>query len=316
MNTPIFEHDDEIGWKLAPNVDASLSALEYAIRVRTDAMGLRTSGHSDTWRSVPRRVLVSGDSFAFGWGVEGDEMLSARLQDGLAARGVQTAVLTAGVPGYSTDQHYLLWRRLEPQLGPEAVVLLLSDNDPPPDNASSASMDGAIYSKPFFHVTNGALELHGVPVPQKQLLPSPSFESLKARLRPLATYALARQFNNAFNAPRAPEREPTPPAAVTELSVTGAILATFNRELRARGGKLLVVLIPSRTVRDAVALICADEGIAFLDLGPTFRGPSRSDIQVRRPLERQRPPGGRGCDRAGPHRAVERKLVSAGVSKD
>jgi hypothetical protein len=153
------------------------------------------------------------------------------------------------------------------------VVLLLSDNDPPPDNASSASMDGAIYSKPSFFITTDGLELRGVPVPDKQLLPTTSLESLKARLRPLATYALARQFNAAVRAPQAPEREHTPAASADALSVTGAILATFSRELRARGGTLLVVLIPShRTVRDAIALMCAEEGIAFLDLGPTFAG--------------------------------------------
>jgi hypothetical protein len=235
-------------------------------------MGLRTSGRTDAWRSASHRLLVAGDSFAFGWGVDGDQMLSARLQDALAARGVQAAVLSAGVPGYSTDQEYLLWRRLEPQVRPEVVVLLMSGNDPPADNMPTVNMSGAIYSKPFFRVSNGGLELRGLPVPDKQPLAPASLQPLKARLRPLAAYALARQFNATVRAPRTPVSEPAPAMTADALPVTGAILAAFNRELRAEGGKLLVVLIPCPDVRDALAWICSEEGIAFLDLGPAFAG--------------------------------------------
>jgi lysophospholipase L1-like esterase len=273
VEAQVVDHDDELGWKLRPNVEARSSALEYTIAIRTDALGLRASGRTDAWRSASHRLLVAGDSFAFGWGVEGSQMLSARLQDALGARGVQAAVLTSGVPGYSTDQEYLLWRRLEPQVRPEVVILLLSGNDPPADNASTVAMGAAIYSKPVFHVADGGLELRGVPVPDKQSAIVPTaFEPLKARLRPFATYALARRFNTTLRAPRAAEGGPAPAIAIDTLPVTGAILAAFNRELRAQGGKLLLVLIPSPTVRDALSKICKDEGIAFLDLDPVFAG--------------------------------------------
>jgi lysophospholipase L1-like esterase len=235
-------------------------------------MGLRTSGHTDAWRSIPRRVLIMGDSFAFGWGVEGEEMVSARLQEALAARDVQAAVLSGGVPGYSTDQEYLLWQQLEPKVHPQVAVVLISGNDPPADRAASVNMSGAIYSKPFFRVAGAGLELHGVPVPDKQPLPSSSssLEPVKARFRPLAAYALVRQFISSVRSSPAPDGETV--SAVDMLSVTGAILAAFNRDLRARGGQLLVVLIPSPDVREAVARICGEEGIRFLDLGPAFAG--------------------------------------------
>ena len=272
VDAQIFEHDNELGWKLEPNVEALSSELEFAVTIRTDARGLRTSGRTDIRRSGSHLVLVAGDSFAFGWGVEADQTLSARLQAALAARGVQAAVINAGVPGYSTDQEYLLWRRLEP-LGPEAVVLLLSSNDPPADKLSSVNMSGATYSKPFFQVTNGELELHGVPVPDKQPVVAPSsLEPLKASLRPLAAYALGRRFNTTLHAPSASESGPEPAVATDSIPITGAILAAFNRELRAQGGKLLVALIPSPTVRDALSQICNREGIAFLDLDRAFAG--------------------------------------------
>ena len=152
------------------------------------------------------------------------------------------------------------------------TVLLISGNDPPADNVSSVNMSGAIYSKPFFRISPDRLELAGVPVPDKQPLPASSVEPLKALVRPLAMFALARQFNTTVRAPRGPERQPAPVVGDETLSVTGAILRAFNRELRAQGGKLLVVLIPSPTIREALAKICGDEGIAFLDLETTFAG--------------------------------------------
>ena len=273
VDAQVVAYDEELGWKLQPNIDVPSSQLEFGLRVRTDAMGLRTSGHTDTWRSIPRRVLVAGDSFAFGWGVEGDQMFSARLQDALAANNVQAAVLNAGVPGFSTDQEYLLWRRLEAQVRPEVVVLLISGNDPPSDNTSSVPMNGAIYSKPFFRITSSGLELRGVPVPDKQPAFEPSsLEPFKARLRPLAAYALGRQFNTRLHAPPSRENAPAIAAPSDSLTMTRSILAAFSRDLRAGGGTLLVALIPSPSLRDGLARICGAEGIAFLDLGPAFEG--------------------------------------------
>jgi hypothetical protein len=181
VDAPIVEHDDELGWKLRPNIDLQSSAYEFTMNVRTDALGLRVSQRARDWRSAPQRVLVAGDSFAFGWGVEADEMLSTRLEGNLAANGADVAVLTAGVPGYSTDQELLLSRRLEATVRPALVILLMSSNDPPADSLSSVPMNGAIYSKPLFILNGRELELHGVPTPDKQPLPTSVFEPLKAR---------------------------------------------------------------------------------------------------------------------------------------
>jgi hypothetical protein len=271
VDAQIFEHDSQLGWRLKPGVVALSSAFEYAITVRTDAMGLRVEEDASAQREVPHRVLVVGDSFAFGWGVEGDETFAARLQEELVARGLQASVLNAGVPGYSTDQEFLFWRRLHAQLRPEVVILLVSSNDPPADSVDSVVMSGAIYSKPLFSVHAGHLELRGVPVADKQPLPTSPLEPLRGRLRPFATYALARQFNTFVRAPR-PSGNPAPAVSLEAMSSTRVILGAFNRELGAAGGRLLVALIPSPTVRDSFAKICEDEGVAFLDLEPTFAG--------------------------------------------
>lgn len=69
---------------------------DYVYTVHTDALRLRR-----TWTSGASHptVLVLGDSFAHGIGVEDDEALPSMLARGLAARGRPAHVLNGGVPG-------------------------------------------------------------------------------------------------------------------------------------------------------------------------------------------------------------------------
>jgi lysophospholipase L1-like esterase len=263
----VYAYDPELGWALRPNIEAQSSSLEFAYTISTDRMGLRRTGAADVWQSAARRILLVGDSFAFGWGVNGDDMLSSRLERALASTGSAAAVRTAGVPGYSTDQEYLSWKRLDAQLDPSVVIVLMGNNDPPADNASTVRMGNASYSKPRFRVgEGGALALEGTPVPDKQLVVAPTpLEPIKARARTLAAYALAKRFRDARQFSAAAAAAP-PPFDAAALGTTAAILAAFNRDAQAHGAALLVVLIPGPTLSAPLAAICRDAGIAFLDL--------------------------------------------------
>jgi lysophospholipase L1-like esterase len=267
----VFAHDPELGWVLRPHLEAEASNLEFAYTIRTDALGMRTAGSEPRRQSTGPRLLVVGDSFAFGWGVSDDEMVSSRLQDELRTRGLPVSVLTAGVPGYSTDQEYLLWKRLDAQVDPAVVIVLMSSNDPPADNASAVSMGVATYSKPRFAVSNeGALAVGGTPVPDKQqVVPRTALEPVKGYARTFASYALAKRFRDArltSTAAAVPTIPPDPPS----LATTAAILGAFNRDVRAQGASLLVVLIPSPALGAPLAEICRAARIAFLDLTPAF----------------------------------------------
>ena len=266
----VYVYDPGLGWALRPNVEARSSTLEFAYTISTDRLGLRRADPGDLWHSAARRILIVGDSFAFGWGVSSDEMLSSRLQRALGNSGGSAAVLTAGVPGDSTDQEYLAWKRLDSQVDPAVVIVLMGNNDPPADNASTVRMGNASYSKPRFRAgTGGTLALEGTPVPDKQLVISPTpLEPLKVRARTLASYALAKQFRDG----RQFSAAPPPQFDAAALETTAAILAAFNRDAQAHGADLLVVLIPGPTLSAPLAAICRDAGIAFLDLTPRFAG--------------------------------------------
>jgi lysophospholipase L1-like esterase len=77
-----------------------------------------------------RRLLILGDSFTFGHGVEGLEAYPQRIEEVLRAEGQpELTVVNAGVPGYGTRQETLWFERILNQVLPDAVLLGFFVND-------------------------------------------------------------------------------------------------------------------------------------------------------------------------------------------
>ncbi len=95
--------------------------------------GLRRDGRP--WWTLPARtpppgtprLLVLGDSFAFGFFVDDHQTFSARLARRPTPAPVE--VLNAGVPGYSAAQGLLYLRELLPSTNPDAVAIAFGTND-------------------------------------------------------------------------------------------------------------------------------------------------------------------------------------------
>jgi lysophospholipase L1-like esterase len=99
---------------------------------RTNSLGLR-SPEIDAADSTATRILVTGDSFAFGWGVRESESFPRRLEEMLRERlpGRRIDVVNAAVPGYSVWQQRAMVERLAEEMRPDAVVCTFSlSNDP------------------------------------------------------------------------------------------------------------------------------------------------------------------------------------------
>jgi len=272
----IFRHDSELGWTLLPHAHAWHSQLDFGITIDTDDLGLRTPPGRDARadRRPQRSVAVLGDSFAFGWGVDGGEMFSSALGRELTGRPETYSVRTLGVPGYSTDQEYLQWRRLSPELRADRVVLLFHESDLPGNVQDSVVMGRITYFKPRFTLVDGRLPPAATPVPDKQQ-PAPGlFDALKRPFGSLATYALAQTaFRKLVPVPDEPasDRRSTP--------LADALLAALDADVRATGASLLVALIPAdaATAR-TVKAICDAHRIEFLDLEPAFHSQSGYEL--------------------------------------
>ena len=97
--------------------------------IAVNALGLRGPERRVSKPPGTRRILLLGDSFAFGWGVEQEETFGARLERQLAPRGGPVEVWSAAVPGWSTDQQYLYLRLRGLVLEPDLVLLAVGEND-------------------------------------------------------------------------------------------------------------------------------------------------------------------------------------------
>jgi lysophospholipase L1-like esterase len=151
----LFQHDAELGWAPIPNASAAFTGTR-TVTVRNNSLGLR-----DMEPAAARKptVLFLGDSFVWGYDVEANE----RFTDLLRAELPAARIVNAGVPGYGTDQEYLLLARIWRAIEPDAVVLIVSDNDRA-DN--SANMRNGGYYKPYLaHAADGAWRFAGQPAP-------------------------------------------------------------------------------------------------------------------------------------------------------
>jgi len=128
VRDPIRHH------RLLPNSYAELRQRDFAYLQRVNNLGLRGA---DTTLEKPAgtiRVLMLGDSFTMGKGVEDDETFSALLERSLqramdTCGGPRVEVLNAGIDSYAPILSYLHLKSELLQLGADVVVLNLDNSD-------------------------------------------------------------------------------------------------------------------------------------------------------------------------------------------
>ncbi|HEY3354347.1 MAG TPA: SGNH/GDSL hydrolase family protein [Polyangia bacterium] len=254
-----YLHDPLLGWRNRPGAAGRIEAPDYACTVALDADGRRITAARP--RQPSRRLIVAGDSVAFGYGVEADESFAARLQ----AAHPDVEVVNLAVVGYGTDQELLALRRelaRPAPARPTTVLLAFYVND----LHDNLAVNRWGYRKPRFDVAaDGALTLTGTPVPPPQ--GSPRVNVLDDRLAThWRTYALVRprvtnlfvrlgwmsaaegvdDYLGYFVRGRAAEREPA-------WRVWEAIATQLLREVRAAGADLVVLVVPTRVQVSAAA---------------------------------------------------------------
>lgn len=125
----VASQDPTLVYELDPGVEGTYRYLnphqrdwEYRVHVGDDG-----------FRRVPgpvapgaARLVVLGDSYAFGYGVDDEETFASRLAGMLGGR---ADVRNWGVPGYNLVQEVELLRVRGPEVAPDLVVLALHPND-------------------------------------------------------------------------------------------------------------------------------------------------------------------------------------------
>lgn len=281
-----FTWDDTLGWELRPHAEGRLAAEEFDVAIRINGRGERADTEVPVER-VPgkKRILVIGDSFTFGHGVEAAEGWPARLE----ALVPDSEVINLAVTGYGTDQQVLRLEKRGLEYRPDLVLLGLFEGNV----FRNVKHEQMGYPKPRFRLAGGQLALEGVPLPQ---------------LGEGETYAAAMPWSRlwAFAGGRGIELfrhlgfgESWP--------LTGAILERFAADCRGIGAEPRVVLIPKDRAVDApgwrgaihrrtlrkIDELSTGRGLATLDLTPLLAADFEKDgRQLYFPLDGHWTPAG------------------------
>jgi lysophospholipase L1-like esterase len=235
-------HDSDLGWAYRPGASARHRTEEFDVGIRIHERGFRGAPWQLDLQVGRRRLLLLGDSYAFGWGVEEEHSAGSLL----ASSAPGWTVFNAGVSGYGTGQQRLLLERLLGELRPDAVVVLFCENDLF-ENGSERSYGKR---KPWFALDSGELVLGGWPVREPWL----ERHSLlwRALVKGAWSHAFARRVRD--------------PAG--EWDLAHALLLSMRDRLQARGGGVpLLVASESGQLADWAG---RQPGIEAVDLRPAL----------------------------------------------
>lgn len=282
--TQFWRYDSRYGWSHVPNARGRFASFGFDTMVTTNSVGFR--GREIVQKKDPATtlVLVLGDSYVWGFGVQDDEVFTSRMER--ICPGIEA--VNFGVSGYSTDQELLLYRDKGAAYSPDVVVLVLAENDYG-DNARSKVY--VYYHKPTFIFDGDRLVLINDPVPQSNLL-----------LRTLAQIAqrsyVLTQLNRSIEvlargAGAAPSAAPAQrqtkatfaPARPFPRTAGQAITVRLVRELatavRSTGSQFVVVFTDGQgdDARE-LARAVADPDIVYVYLDDVFRAAGSGDLHL------------------------------------
>jgi hypothetical protein len=116
----LFVADPQLGVVLEPNATTRVrSKLGRVTRIDTDEHGRRIHPMVGSPARAGVRVLLLGDSQAFGYLVEAEDAVAAQL-----GRITGAQVIDAAVPSYGPHEYVALAERLIPELRPDYVVFV------------------------------------------------------------------------------------------------------------------------------------------------------------------------------------------------
>jgi hypothetical protein len=160
MDPGLIRYHAQMGWRTVPLWRGRHSHHDFDVTYGTDRYGFRVSPALDESRK--RRIAWVGDSFTFGLGVDDGDTFVNRLN--LLDRGA--AHLNYGIPGFSTDQEWLLIQREVLGFRPDEIVLVVYLGNDLLDNLLDFPLQ-AVRAKPRFVLEQGRLKLLNRQVPPR-----------------------------------------------------------------------------------------------------------------------------------------------------
>jgi hypothetical protein len=252
----------QLGWVPKPNLDS----LTVAGRpVSTNSRGIRDLREFDYAKPAgKKRLLVFGDSFAFGEEVANEETFAFYLQEKLP----DWEVMNFGVHGYGHDQMLVYLKEEGTRYQPDIVLLAYVNID-----AGRNELTFRDYAKPYYRLEHGALALTNVPIPP----PEEHIRQLRSssRLIDLLELLVVSSRGQQVEAERRMWRR------------TAAILRSFSDTTRAAGARPMLVYLPFGEELNSPKpsghearffALCKSTGSACHSLKPDFEASTRQGM--------------------------------------
>ena len=158
-----YQYDETLGWKNKPNAEGILKMPDSTTHIKINSKGLRDRSYGYKKPEGVMRIVVLGDSFTWGYGVEDKERYTEILEEGLLEN---IQVINMGVTGYGTDQEFHTLKNEGVKYNPDLVIIAFQIGTDIADNTHTVRYT---YPKTMFVLdNNNKLTLTNVPVPQKE----------------------------------------------------------------------------------------------------------------------------------------------------
>lgn len=214
----IDAHHPYLGW--APKRNSRTVTFNKTIASFNNA-GIRgTKNYSLEKPPNTNRIVVVGDSFSFGEGVNDNETYSAALEKKLA----KTEVLNLAVHGYGTDQMLLRLESTGLRYNPDLVIFAFVADD-----LWRNLLGFRDYLKPQFLLENNQLKLTNTPIPPPEI----TLQKLKSNWRIHEAFLLVL------------ERWKKPPTQIAEVAkLAEAIWQQAINSTQAKNSKIVFLFLP------------------------------------------------------------------------
>jgi len=272
-----------LGFAGVPRLDTLFILPDFRNRIVNNSRGFRDR-EREYGKAAKKRIVVLGDSTAWGWGVEAEERFSDVMEKIL--RGWE--VINLSQAGYSTDQELLVLETEGLKYTPDIVLLLFDRNDVAEGN-NARVIDG-IQPKPYYAEEGGTLVLRNVPVPYDR-----EYWLRKAALARVyggagmqmswrswdwwrwKVFARSHLFNwiafriahPAWKSPE--ERKESEEMLAEKMGLTIKILQRMNKVSGENGARLIIADVPSE-YSPLLSRFCREQNIPYVDLAPTLNG--------------------------------------------
>jgi hypothetical protein len=261
-------YDPVLGWVNLPNVVLK-NLYGQGIHFRTNAQGFRND--RDFSVEVPPgriRAVCSGDSFTLGYGEGNDEAWCQVL--GALDRRLETVNMGQG--GYGLDQSYLWYLRDGTRLDQDILLFAFITED----FFRVGRYNFLGYAKPVLALRDGRLVVSNVPVPKHSFYFPWLTQNAAIFYKLRSTELVLKLLRSAFHGTASPE---TPDIQQT-VEIASAIFADLERNVREKGGRLVLVYLPISTDyseaasdpwREFVRRYAERTGIPYIDVVAEYR---------------------------------------------